>query len=102
MKKESLKNFLLDNNKKVRVENREKEIEKIIKVRENLEEIKGKRKERERWGKRRTGGRWGRGRLKMKLNGEGRVKSKIDDEMGNRKEMEKKKKWKEMRENGKY
>jgi len=57
MKKESLKNFLLDNNKKVRVENREKEIEKIIKVRENLEEIKGKRKERERWGKRRTGGR---------------------------------------------
>jgi len=47
MKKESLKNFLLDNNKKVRVENREKEIEKIIKVRENLEEIKGKRKERE-------------------------------------------------------
>ena len=86
MKKESLKNFLLDN-KKVRVENRKKEIEKIIKVRENLEEIKGKRKERERWGKRRTGG-----RLKMKLNGEGRVKSKIDDEMGNRKEMKKKKK----------
>ena len=38
----------------------------------------------------------------MKLNGEGRVKSKIDDEMGNRKEMEKKKKWKEIRENGKY
>ena len=28
----------------------------------------------------------------MKLNGEGRVKSKIDDEMGNRKEMKKKKK----------
>ena len=56
MKKESLKNFLLDN-KKVRVENREKEIEKIIKVRENMEEIKGKRKERERRGKRRPGGR---------------------------------------------